>query len=115
VRRLISSLTFVLFFIWLLPLGIFIKPSQEKVVCDGQRAICMCHAFVPKASASAVEPGINLKAGTSSNKENPSGGNYFVSTKPVVILNSYLMSLFQNQFFPYKSPSLVSLEQVPKF
>jgi len=63
-----------------LPLGIFIKPSQEKVVCDGQRAICMCHAFVPKASASAVEPGINLKAGTSSNKENPSGGNYFVST-----------------------------------
>jgi len=114
-RRFFALLTVILFFIWLLPLGIFIKPSQEKIVCDGQRAICMCHAFIPKASTNVVEPGINLKAGTSSNKENSSAGNYFVSAKPVIIPNVHLMSLYQNQFFPYENPFLVSLEHVPKF
>jgi hypothetical protein len=114
-KSLVVSCTVLLFFVWLLPLGVFIKPSQEKVVCDGQRAICMCHAFVPKASDKAMEPGINLKAGASSNKENSSAGNYFVSVKPAVILNLHLKSLFQNQFFPYKSPFLVLLEHVPKF
>ncbi len=114
-RTTLRALTALLFFIWLLPLGIFIKPSQEKVACDGQRAICMCHAFIPKVSANAIEPGINLKAGTSSNKENPSAGNYFVSAKLAVILNSNLTALFQNQFFPYKNPFLLSLEHVPKF
>ena len=92
-RHFIALLTVVLFLIWLLPLGVFIKPSQEKVACDGQRAICMCHAFIPKASDNAMKPGINLKAGASSNKENPSGGNYFVSAKPIVILNAHLASL----------------------
>src|SRR5208283_4955065 len=111
-RETVGGLTAVVFFIWLLPLGIFIKPSQEKVACDGQRAICMCHAFVPKAADKATEPGITLRAGASSNKENPSAGNYFVSAKPAVILNAHLTSFFQNQLFPYKSPFLVSLEQV---
>ncbi len=38
------SILFLLsiFILWLLPLGYFIKPSQENMVCGGQRALCMC-------------------------------------------------------------------------
>lgn len=114
-QRAVSSFVAVLFLIWILPLGVFIKPSQEKVACDGQRAMCMCHAFIPKVSDKAMEPGINLRAGASTNKENPSAGNYFISVKPAAILSSHLASLFQNQLIPYRSPFLASLEHVPKF
>jgi hypothetical protein len=32
----------VCFFVWLLPLGAFIKGSMEKIACNGQRAFHMC-------------------------------------------------------------------------
>jgi len=113
-----KSLAFFLvtsFILWILPLGVFIKPSAEKLACDGQRAMCMCHALVLKIADKAIEHGLAYKTGTSSNKENSSGGgNYFVSAKPAVALNLQLTSLFDNQFLSYKSPYLAALEYVPK-
>jgi hypothetical protein len=41
-RRWTSVVLTVAFILWILPLGIFIAPSKEKLFCDGQRAICMC-------------------------------------------------------------------------
>src|SRR5262245_15978819 len=40
--RLIRTILAFVFLLWLLPLGIFIAPSKEKLLCDGQRAICLC-------------------------------------------------------------------------
>jgi hypothetical protein len=115
-NKLLSSFLVISFILWILPLGIFVKPSQEKLACDGQRAICMCHALVLKESDKAMEAGINLKAGSSTNKENSSAGagNYFVSAKPKVILNLHATSFFENQYHCYKNPFLASLEYVPK-
>lgn len=103
------------FVLWVLPLGDFIKPSLKNLACDGQRAICMCHALVVKSSDKAMEPGIALKAGTAPNKQSTSGGgsNYLVSAKPV-IAGLPITSLFENQYFSYKSPYLAALEYVPK-
>ena len=107
----------VSFILWVLPLGVFIKPSQEKLACDGQRAMCMCHALVPKHSDKAMEPGMALKAGPSANKENSpgSGGNLFVSARPPAALNLKPAFFFENQFLCYKNPFLSALEYVPKF
>jgi len=36
-------------FLWLLPLGAFIKPSQERIACDGKRPFHMCQMMAGKA------------------------------------------------------------------
>ena len=41
-EKIIILIFIISFILWILPLGFFIKPSQEKFACDGQRAICMC-------------------------------------------------------------------------
>ena len=103
------------FLLWILPLGYFIKPSQEHLVCDGQRAFCMCCMMKPKVADKAMEAGVSLKAGTSTGKESSSGGgNYFVSTKPIVMINLHLASVIENPFLAYKNPFLASVDYVPK-
>jgi hypothetical protein len=115
-KRLLPSLLVVSFILWILPLGSFIKPSQEKLACDGQRAMCMCHVLILK-SDKVMEPGLMIKAGSSANKENSSGSgnNYFVSARPALALNVHAASIFDNQFLTYKNPYLAALEYVPKF
>ena len=116
-QRAVPSLLVIFFILWILPLGYFIKPSQQKTFCDGQRGMCMCTMFMVKKAPSHSPNQISMPSPSSNHESSSSGGagSYFVSTKPIVILDSHLSSLFQDQFFSYKSPFLVSLEQVPKF
>lgn len=44
-KKILITITAVLFFIWIMPLGIVIKPAFEKLACGGQRAICMCSSL----------------------------------------------------------------------
>ena len=114
-KRLIVSFLLAGFILWILPLGFFIKPSQQNLACDGQRAMCMCHIMIPKSLDKAMDAGINLKT-ASANNENSSGGgaNYFVSSKPVIVLHAPLASFFENQHLSYNNPCLAALEYVPK-
>jgi len=71
-QRFLSSAVIILFFIWILPLGAFFKPSQAKIACDGQRAICLCPHLIAKHKAKdqgekivIVNPGVQ-KEGSSS-------------------------------------------------
>lgn len=41
-KRITASFLFIAVVLWLMPLGAFIKPSQEKTACDGKRAFHMC-------------------------------------------------------------------------
>ena len=82
-QRAVSSLLVIFFILWILPLGYFIKPSQEKVACDGQRAICMCCCHMFKKTSNS--PGKVMLSGATqgTSKEAPSSGgasNYFLST-----------------------------------
>jgi len=115
-RQVLTSFLAFSFILWILPLGVFIKPCQEKLACDGQRAMCMCRIGVPKSPDKPMEAGISLKAGTSTAKENSSGGGagYFVSAKPSVNLNLPFFSAFESQYLCYKNPNLPALENVPK-
>jgi hypothetical protein len=115
-NKLLASFLLLCFILWILPLGFFIKPAMQKLACDGQRAMCMCYAMGHKPADKAMETGISLKAGVSSNKENPSSGssNYFVSVKPVLAVKLHSASIFENQFLSYKNPFLAAVDYVPK-
>jgi len=114
-KNVFLSFVLISFILWILPLGYFIKPSQQQLACDGQRAMCMCHVMLPK-SVDKVMPGVSLKAGATQGKENSSGGtgNYFVNSKPNIVITLNLSSIFDLQFLSYKNPFPVSIECVPK-
>jgi len=44
--RLRNIFILAAFVLWILPLGVFIKASDEKKVCAGKRAICLCTKVV---------------------------------------------------------------------
>jgi hypothetical protein len=115
-KRILISFLVIGFILWILPLGYFIKPSRQALACDGQRAVCMCRVMMPKSSDKAMESGLALKAGSSANKENSSGGgaNYFVSAKPAVNIHLRSASIFEDQYFSYNNPFLAAVDYVPK-
>jgi len=113
--KILTSMLVFSFILWVLPLGYFIKPSQEKAACNGERAICMCHAVIFKSVAKSMETGMSLKAGQAANKENSSGpGNSFISAKSILNLNSPSGFVFERQIFCYSNPFLNVIESVPK-
>jgi hypothetical protein len=114
-KKVLPLILLICFILWIAPLGFFIKPSQQKLACDGQRAFCMCHVMMTKSSDHAMETGIALKEGSSTNKENSSGGgNDFISSRPTVALTFPSTLFLINQHPCYISPFLASLEHVPK-
>ena len=116
-QRAVSSLLVIFFILWILPLGYFIKPSQEKVACDGQRAFCMCccHIF-KKTSNTAVKVVLSCPTQGTSKETSSSGGasNYFISNKPVMPeINLQASQWAASKIFP-TLPFIRSIEFVPK-
>ena len=101
----IASLITILFFIWILPLGFFIKPSQEKLACNGQRAICLCSHTLAKEKAED-KGRFNYKAPTNGQKEaNASGG----ASHHYVVVNNDFLPAQQLAFYHHELTSLYSL------
>ena len=113
-KRWLALFLLTSFILWILPLGCFIKPSQEKMACDGQRAMCMCSVMMGHKAVDKAMAGISLKAASPSKENSSSAGNYFVQAKSIIALNLPSASLFENQSLAYKNPFLASLEYVPK-
>ena len=115
-RYLVSILTAMMFFIWILPLGVFIKLSQERTVCDGQRAMCMCHAMVIKEKSNGSGKPI-LVHNSGSNKEAASSGggvNQFLAYLTINSMNDQISKHFES---PEHFSSLLlvrNIEHVPK-
>jgi len=101
------------FLLWILPLGFFIQPSQEKTACDGQRAMCMCRLGAPKADK-PVMAGININAASAHKDNSSSASNYFVSPKAIILAHLSVNPLGANQFLPFTSLFILPLEHVPK-
>ena len=116
-QRAVSSLVAILFLIWILPLGYFIKPSQQKTFCDGQRGMCMCTAHFAHKSPANPLGGI-ANANPNSNKEAPSNGgagNYFESGVSVISpTHSSILPDFQVELIP-SLQFINPIEHVPKF
>ncbi|MCC6758311.1 MAG: hypothetical protein IT395_01625 [Candidatus Omnitrophica bacterium] len=112
--RLRNAFIATAFLLWILPLGVFIKPNDEKKVCGGQRAICLCsHLARSQGSGSkkfvfAHPPGNEKEASPSGNS-----GHFFAADlrDPSPLLGTN---------FSHHTPSIYSLtvyksiEHVPK-
>jgi hypothetical protein len=66
--RLVSFFILLVFALWILPLGVFIKSSQQKTFCGGQRAICLCSHMKAKSKGPHAEQAVKTVT-PSSNKE----------------------------------------------
>lgn len=114
-RRYVGILTILLFFIWILPLGAFIRPDQEKKACNGQRGICLCSHAKARVKASGKIL-LTKSTGAPHKEENGSGGGnqYFLTA-----LDS-LKNIGPNTTFLREAASFYtclffhSLEHVPK-
>ena len=67
-----SVIVTICFALWIIPLGAFIKLSQEEQVCNGRRAICLCSIHFAKHKTSGGQKFIITNP--DANKEAQSGG-----------------------------------------
>ncbi len=110
--RFINLTILVCFCLWIIPLGIFIKPASEQKTCGGQRAICLCSHTKDKSSSAKpmmVNPGINKE-------EVPSGGS---NGHYILTASKRMDPLMRSKFFDHSVSqySLIvckSIEHIPK-
>ena len=60
--RIAAFVTCAAFFLWIVPLGVFIRPSQEGKTCGGKRAFHMCHMGGAKAASTPAPAGPAVSA-----------------------------------------------------
>lgn len=81
--RSVSPLLVVCFFAWILPLGAFIRPSQEKAACGGNRAFHMCTMEMSQPQKDPGPQKVSFTGGSGVEKTNKSasgsGGNDFTN------------------------------------
>ncbi len=115
-KHFVGFFTIALFFLWLLPLGIFIKPAQEKIACGGKRAICLCsHKPQEGKPAHAAEAQTSYQSGIAQVHELASGVAHAfesVSLQLNVISKSSALNPYR---FDYSFRKISRIEHVPKF
>ena len=58
--RVVSLILAITFASWVMPLGVFIKPKDEKMACDGQRAFHMCSMMQKEAASKVSSPTVSI-------------------------------------------------------
>ncbi|MCB9771606.1 MAG: hypothetical protein H6754_03565 [Candidatus Omnitrophica bacterium] len=101
------------FVLWILPLGVFIKPIDEKKVCDGKRAICMCSHMV-KTKTGAAKKFLKVHVPISEKDTSSSGSSNYLAAE-LKDINSFSGSQFLNHIPNlYSFAVSKSVEHVPK-
>jgi hypothetical protein len=81
-QRTISIFLSCVFLLWLLPLGVFISPSKEKLLCDGQRAVCLCsHASSVKAKNEDAGKTMVKAVSPAQKESSSSSGNFYLAPR----------------------------------
>ncbi len=104
-----------MFFIWILPLGVFIRSSDAKRFCDGQRAICLCAHLVAKHKSPTVKVIAAQNGGVA--KESPpsgGGGNHYLVTGKSGMPGSLLSKYSGETASLYSLTVHRPIEHVPK-
>ncbi len=81
-KRIIALFSTLAIFFWILPLGAFIKPSQEKTACGGNRAFHMCTMGMSSAKKVPAPERVTFTSASGAEKDHQSaggsGGNDFL-------------------------------------
>ncbi len=116
-KRYFSLFIIFIFFIWILPLGVFIKKSEEKEVCNGHRAICMCSHAMAQQNSKPLE-GIVLKSASGA----PHKEGHSSSSSSLKFFFAHQNNLFQIHalayndafIFTYDNPFINPTAPVPR-
>lgn len=127
VKNIVGFLTVISFFLWIQPLGAFIKPSAEATACGGNRAFHMCStqfALGPQAGLSkATTQKTFFSSGStvSVDKTNGSGsgsgssGSHMTVVSPVQLPNMQIRRTLTTNFALPGQDFFFSPDPVPKF
>lgn len=109
--KLIRIIIACIFLLWIIPLGVFIKPVNEKELCGGKRAICLCtHMTAKDASA-----GIDVTFSPAPAKSESSSCAYpFLVLNPAKNSDQACAKIFVSSQVRYSHVFSSSLEHVPK-
>ena len=108
--RFFSFFVLICLFVWLLPLGAFIKPSQEKIACDGHRAFHMCCMMLGKVNPN---PSSKISFTTASDfghgaKSSAAGGDDFLPIKnkqyPSIASQRHYETSWLATYFHFQNP-----------
>lgn len=96
-KKLASGIILIIFTAWVLPLGAFFKPEQEKTACNGERAICLC-THIAKKQAAKMDGQQYFKYAGNTDKEKGGSSSFgleFIHT----INNAHDFNLAKNTFY----------------
>jgi hypothetical protein len=114
-KKNIAVISGLLFFIWILPLGVFIKPGQEQLACNGQRAICLCSSHLAKNTEQTAVKVFSPGASHAHEKSPSSGSSHdFLASNS---LNDFIEQQSALMFSPvasYQFNLVKALDPVPK-
>ena len=91
--RIASSFLTVCLFLWVLPLGAFIKPGQEETACGGKRAFHMCCSM----GMGKVNPNPSSKVTFTNASDFGHGAKSSASAGDDAVLESSAGNLFLNR------------------
>ncbi|MCA9401255.1 MAG: hypothetical protein KC713_06485 [Candidatus Omnitrophica bacterium] len=103
----------VIFLIWILPLGIFIKPDMEKKACNGRRAICLCRHLITKQLAKQGVPLLKNMSLSSDGGMSSMSPKYLVARKLPLPSLDYSFNIEKSDF-NYKDSCIDNIEHVPR-
>ncbi len=116
-KPLVSLLSITLFFLWILPLGFFIKPDQEKTACGGLRAVCMCSMGTSAVQNKPIE-GYSIKSvsvdGRVRSVTGVGGASYLTQSAPVIEMRQAQYIDLNELIVYYKNPLHSPADHVPK-
>lgn len=117
-QRPVALLLTLLFMIWILPLGAFIKLSQEKAVCGGHRAICMCSAMKTQIEHNPLEKcGIRSNPGSNNDINDAPGfgsGTHYILTSNSPNQKASRVSVLRNpEFLNHRNLFSRQVDHVP--
>lgn len=113
--RASALFTLTVFFVWILPLGVFIKPWQEKAACGGQRAICLCSNLINKSEGKAAPVNTLRAVPPTQQKESGAGASSeFLPDRFSYALSASVFRLLMNDAFLYAFRFSALIEHVPR-
>ncbi len=117
--RVFAAFVSVTIFLWVLPLGNFIKPTQEKSACGGGRAMHMCTMGMGKVQAPTSDASkISFTNPGSVEKTNkPSGGsagNDFIDLASIHTSHGLRAYHIELHLIIPKQSHIFKLDPVPK-
>ena len=113
--KVVSVFLLFVFFLWIVPLCVFIKPSDETKTRGGQRAICLCTHAPDKQHK--VAAGVLLKSASGTHKEEGTSGggsHQFLAARFSNHLALTKFRLLHEEFLSLQSAFLKPIDHVPK-